>query len=318
MNNYNNPFIYSDDNKRYHSWNYYLKHKYNHKVFKVALNTNFGCPNRDGTCGVGGCIFCSSLGSGDCAGNIKDDLNTQFNEGKAIMLNKWPKGIAMAYFQAFSNTYAPLSTLHECFDQFIDREDCIGLCIATRADCLDDKKIAYLDSLTTKKEVWIELGLQSIYDTTAELTNRGHNYEQFKDMVYKLSKTNLKICVHLMNSLPNETAEMMINSAYTVGQLPIHAIKIHMLHILKNTKISDMYLNNEFKLQTIEEYIDTIVKQLEVIPNNIIIQRLTGDGIKDLLIAPLWTIKKTIVLNNIDKLLLKRNSYQGISLPYKK
>lgn len=314
MNRFNNPFPYSDDNKRYHTWNYYLKHRFNDKVFKVALNAGFTCPNRDGTCGVGGCTFCSALGSGDCAGDMQEECMIQFEKGIKIMQRKWPNGKAMAYFQAYTNTYAPLATLKNLFDPFAEREDVTAIAIATRADCLSDETIAYLQSLTAKKEIWIELGLQSIHNDTAKRINRGHTFECFKETVDKLAKTDLKICVHLMNSLPYETKEMMIESARVVGQMPIHAIKIHMLHLLKNTKMGNEYLKEPFHLLTKEEYIDIVVSQLKVLPKHIIIQRLTGDGVLEDLIAPEWTIKKVIVLNDIDKEMVRQNVWQGYDL----
>lgn len=309
-----NPFLYSDDNKRYHTWNYYLKHHFNAKVFKVALNADFSCPNRDGKCGIGGCTFCSSLGSGDTAGDIHDDLMTQFEKGIKLMRRKWPMGEAMAYFQAYTNTYAPLPILKQTFDPFIKREDVKAIAIATRADCLDDEIIEYLQTLTNEKEIWIELGLQSIHNQTAAAINRGHTYETFLDTIQRLSKTDLKICVHLMNSLPNETSEMMIESARAIGQLPIHAVKIHMLHLLKNTRLGNEYLHSPFPMLSREEYIDTVVKQLMVLPKEIIIQRLTGDGVIEDLIAPLWTIRKVTILNDIDKEMVRRNAWQGCAL----
>lgn len=314
MNRFNNPFPYSDDNKRYHTWNYYLKHRFNDKVFKVALNAGFTCPNRDGKCGVGGCTFCSALGSGDCAGDMHEDCMIQFEKGIKIMQRKWPNGKAMAYFQAYTNTYAPLASLKKLFDPFADREDVTAIAIATRADCLSDETIAYLQSLTAKKEIWIELGLQSIHNETALRINRGHTFECFKEAIDKLAETDLKICVHLMNSLPYETKEMMIESARVVGQMPIHAIKIHMLHLLKNTKMGNDYLKEPFHLLTKEEYIDIVVSQLKVLPENIVIQRLTGDGVLEDLIAPEWTIKKVIVLNDIDKEMVRQNVWQGYDL----
>lgn len=309
-----NPFIYSDDNKRYHTWNYYLKHHFNTKVFKVALNAAFSCPNRDGKCGVGGCTFCSSLGSGDTAGDIHDDLMLQFDKGVKIMQRKWPHGEAMAYFQAYTNTYAPLKTLQQTFDPFVKREDVRAIAIATRADCLEDEVIDYLQTLTKEKEIWIELGLQTIHNQTAAAINRGHTYELFLETIQRLAKTDLKICVHLMNSLPNETREMMIESARAIGQLPIHAVKIHMLHLLKNTQMGNEYLNSPFRLLSRDEYIDTVVKQLMVLPKEIIIQRLTGDGIIEDLIAPMWTIRKVTILNDIDKEMVRRNVWQGCAI----
>lgn len=306
-----NPFPYSNDNKRYYTWNYYLKQNFHSKVFKVALNANFSCPNRDGTCGVGGCTFCTSLGSGDCAGDIKDDMMTQFEKGYKMMQNKWPNGKAIAYFQAYTNTYAPLSVLKEHFEPFVERDDVCALAIATRADCLEDEKIAYLQQLAEKKEIWIELGLQSVYNETADRVNRGHTYEVFEDCVKRLSHTNIKICVHLINNLPYETSEMMVHSAEVIGKLPIHAVKIHMLHLMENTKMALEYAEHPFPIMDRNTYVDTVIRQLEVLPQHIIIQRLTGDGVQDQLIAPDWTRKKVIVLNEIDKEMAKRDTYQG-------
>lgn len=307
----NNTFTYSNTNKRYYTFSYYLKTNFQNKVFKVPLNANFSCPNRDGTKAVGGCTFCSALGSGDYAGSIQDSMQEQFDKGKEKMLVKWPTGKAMAYFQAYTNTYASLDTLKAHFDPFIENNEVIALSIATRADCLSDETITYLDSLTATKEVWLELGLQSIYDETSTRINRGHTFEEFNEAIERLSKTNLKICVHLMNSLPNETREQMIESARVVGQMNIHAIKIHMLHVIQNTKMALQYYINPFPLLSLDEYVEVIVRQLEVIREDIVIQRLTGDAVKEDLIAPLWTLNKTQVLNDIDKYMQLHDTYQG-------
>lgn len=306
-----NPFPYSEDNKRYYTWNHYLKQTYHTKVFKAALNADFSCPNRDGTCGYGGCSFCGALGSGEYAGDIHHSLMTQFEEQKERMLKKWPNGKAMAYFQAYTNTYASLPRLQETFEPFVQRDDVIAISIATRADCLEDEKIAYLDSLCDQKDIWIEVGLQSIHDTTAAHVNRGHDYQTFVDCIQRLSKTRLHICVHLINSLPYETKEMMLESAKAIAKLPIHAVKIHMLHVMEDTQLATEYQTNPFHVLSKEEYIDIVVSQLELLPKTMIIQRLTGDGVKEKLITPSWTIKKTIVLNDIDKEMVKRDTWQG-------
>ena len=306
-----NPFIYSNDNKRYHTWNYYLRNKYHCKVFKVPLNANFSCPNRDGTCGVGGCSFCTSLGSGDQVQERFEPLDKQYIANLKVMKNKWPQGKGFAYFQAYTNTYCSLAVLKETIEPIFYQEDVLGLCIATRADCLEDDKIEYLNQLSYKKEIWIELGLQSIYDDTAQAINRGHTYATFVDCVQRLKHTNLHICVHLMNSLPNETKDMMIESAKVVGKLPIHALKIHMLYLMKNTQLAKQYLKHPFPLLTLEEYVDVVIKQLEYLPKEMIIQRLTGDGLKDEQIASFWMLNKTRVLNEIDKEMVRRNTYQG-------
>ncbi|MGL5977565.1 MAG: TIGR01212 family radical SAM protein [Erysipelotrichaceae bacterium] len=304
-------YPYSNDNKRYYTFNYYLKSNFNEKVFKVPLNANFSCPNRDGTAGVGGCTFCSALGSGDYAGNIQDDMLTQFAQSEAMMRKKWPNGKAMAYFQAYSNTYADLETLKQHFEPFVQREDVVSIAIATRADCLNDEVIEYLASLCEKKEIWLELGLQSIHDTTSKAINRGHSFATFMDAINRLQATPLKICVHLMNSLPTDTNEMMMETARVVGQLPIHAIKIHMLHVIKNTAMALQYQLRPFSLLSLEEYVALVVAQLEVLRPDIVIQRLTGDAVKEDLIAPLWTLNKTVVLNEIDKYMAAHDTWQG-------
>lgn len=306
-----NPFLCSDDNKRYHTWNYYLRHHYHQKVFKVALNANFTCPNRDGTCGYGGCTFCGSLGSGDFAGDIHQDLAKQFETGVQHMRKKWPTGIPMAYFQAFTNTYAPFPIIQETYDPFFKRSDIVALSIATRADCLSDDVIAYLDSKTSEKDVWIEVGLQSIHDETAKRIHRGHSYAQFIDCIQRLQHTNLKVCVHMINGLPYETKDDMITSIQAIAKLPIHALKIHMLHIMEDTQLALEYQRDPFPILSKEDYIDIVIKQLELLPPHIIIQRMTGDGNAEKLVAPQWTLHKRSILNDIDKEMVIRDTWQG-------
>lgn len=306
-----NPFPYTDDNKRYHTWNYYLKHQFHQKIFKVALNAGFTCPNRDGTCGYGGCTFCSSLGSGDCAGDIHDDLQKQYAQGISMMQRKWPSGKPMAYFQAYTNTYASLSVLKTTFEPFFQKQDMPAISIATRADCLDDDIIQYLQTKTQEKEVWIELGLQSMHNQTALKINRGHTLAVFLDCIHRLKDTNLKICVHIMNSLPGESTDDMLKTAKLCASLPIHAVKIHMLHIIKDTKMAEQYQALSFPLLSKEAYIQLVIAQLEILPPEMIIQRLTGDGVQDQLIAPLWTIHKRQIINDIDKAMANQNTWQG-------
>lgn len=307
----NNPFFYSDDNKRYHTWNYACRHRYQSKVYKVALNASFTCPNRDGTCGTGGCVFCSEMGSGEFAGDKNLDLMKQLDEGILQLHQKWPDAKAMAYFQSFSNTYAPLATLQAMYDPIFQRDDICAVCIATRADCLEDDKIAYFQSLTKNKDIWIELGLQSIHDETTKRLNRGHTYATFADCVQRLRNTNLKICVHIINSLPMENDEMMMDTIKAIASLPIHAVKIHMLHVMKHTTLATQYEQHPFPLMERDAYIDLVIRQLEVLPPHIIVQRLTGDAPKDSLIAPIWTRNKTILLNKIDQEMVRRNTWQG-------
>ncbi len=310
MNRYNNPFPFSDDNKRYHTWNYYLKHKFGNKTAKVPLDAGFSCPNRDGTKGFGGCTYCSAKGSGDSI-VARGNLMEQYEQGLSVMQRKWPDCQGIAYFQAFTNTYGPMEKLKQCFSPFIQREDVCAIAIATRADCLEDEKIAYLCELAKEKEVWVELGLQTIHDQTAALINRGHDFSEFRSCVERLASTPLHVCVHLINSLPMETKSQMIESTRIVGSLPIEAVKIHMLHLVKGTQLAKQYEENPFPLLTMEEYVDVVIAQLELLPPEIIIQRLTGDGILSDLLAPFWTTHKVQVLNEIDKAMARRNTWQG-------
>lgn len=306
-----NKFKYSDDNKRYHTFNYYLKNHYRNKVFKVSLNAGFSCPNRTGAKGYGGCTFCSQVGSGDFAGNAKDNLVTQFNDIKTKMHQKWQDADHIAYFQAYSNTYAPLEQLKKIYDPFLAIPSVKALAIATRPDCLDEEIVAYLDSLTAKKDIWLELGLQTTDDRIAESFNRGYDFQTFIDALNLLKDTNIKVCVHIINGLPNETKEMMLQNVKRISHFKIDAIKIHMLHLLQNSPMGQDYLKNPFNLLSLEDYVKLVVEQLRYLPDDMIIQRLTGDAKKEDLIAPEWTLNKTNVLNSIDKYMVANNFYQG-------
>lgn len=306
----NNPFLYSDDHKRYHTWNYYLRHTYHAKVFKVALDAGFTCPNRDGTLGYGGCTYCTAAGGGEFAGDRREDVVSQFLRGKQKMRQKW-QGLAMPYFQAFTNTYAPVERIKAMLEPFMRMADVPAICIATRADCLENEKIAYLAQCARQKDIWIELGLQSVHDESARLIHRCHTYAQFEDCVTRLSSTGIHICVHLINALPNESTQMMLTSAKILSRLPIHALKIHMLHIMKHTAMAAQYETSCFPLLRMEEYVDIVIRQLELLPPKFIIQRLSGDGARKDLIAPQWSMDKKTVLNTIDKEMKRRNTWQG-------
>ena len=312
-----NPFEFSDDNKRYQTYNYYLRKKFGQKVFKVPLNVDLGCPNRDGTKGTGGCIFCSAKLSGDFAGNPCDDIKTQFNDIKDKMHNKWQDGLYIPYFQAGSNTYAPVEMLRDMYFTALSFENVVGLSVATRGDCITEEIADLLGEISKKTYLTVELGLQSIYDKTAKLCNRCHTFDEFLGGFDMLKKRNINVCVHIINGLPFETKEMMINTAKTVGELGIHSIKIHLLHILKGTMLAQMYENDEFKAMTLEDYVDTVCEQLKVLPEEVIIQRVTGDGAKDDLIAPLWSLKKFCVMNEIDKKMARENLWQGMCIDKK-
>ena len=300
-------FKYTLDNKRYHTLNYFYKTKFNSKVFKVSLNGNFSCPNfKNGN----GCIFCSH-GSGDFAGNKEDDLVTQFNEIKTMMEKKWPHAKYIGYFQANTNTFAPVDILKEKYETILKLPNVIGLSIATRCDAISDECLDYLEDLSKRTFLTIELGLQSMHDKTLKLINRGHDLKSFDECVKKLKQRNINVVVHIINGLPFETKDMMLATVKYLNSLKIDGIKIHMLHVLKNTELEKLYNETHFHILTKEEYIDIVCDELELLDEKIVIHRITGDPTKEDLIEPTWLLKKFCVLNDIDKEMVRRNSYQG-------
>ena len=301
-------FKYSLDNKRYHTLNYHYKKLYGKKTFKVSLNGNFSCPNKKNG---HGCIFCSRLGSGDFAGNKDLDLVSQFNEIKTIMEKKWPNSYYIGYFQANTNTYAPLAELKEKYETILNLPNVVGLNIATRSDAISQECFEYLSELNKRTNLVIELGLQSIHEKTLKFINRGHDLKNFESCVKELQKRNIKIVVHIINGLPYETKEDMISTVKYLNNLHIDGIKIHMLHIIKDTDLADYYLTNHFPVLTKEQYIDIVIEQLEHLDPQIVIHRITGDPKKEDLIEPSWLLKKFCVLNDIDKEMKKRDTYQG-------
>lgn len=306
-----NQFQYTDNNKRYHTLDYFYKNKFGKKVCKISLNAGFTCPNKDGTKGYGGCIYCSKLGSGDFAGNKEKDLITQFNEVKEIMKKKWPDALYIGYFQANTNTYAKTEVLKQKYEPILELENVIGLNIATRPDAITEDCLDYLEELSTRTYLTVELGLQTIHEKTTKLINRGHDLECFTNMVKELRKRNINVVVHIINGLPYETKEMMLETVEYLNKLDIQGIKIHMLHIIKDTRLANLYNQEKFHILTKEEYIDIVIEQLERLRPEIIINRITGDPVKEDLIEPTWLLKKFCVLNDIDKEMVKRNSYQG-------
>jgi uncharacterized protein len=304
-------FIYSSDNKRYHTFSYASKKRYQQKVFKVGLNAGFTCPNRDGQCAWGGCDFCNAIGSGDFQGHTTQSLINQYQNGLSIQRRKWPQAQGIAYFQAFSNTYAPLSQLKQLYDPFIAREDVIALAIATRVDCLNEDIIQYLEQLSLQKDVYLELGLQSIHDSTALAMNRSHTYEDFITMMNRLRQSSLKVVVHILNGYPNETTEMMIETAQQVGALKPYGIKIHMLNVLSDSPLGQRYLKEPFSMLSFDDYVDLVILQLRHIPKDVVIFRLSADAKEATLLAPEWVRQKVALLNEIDKRMAKRNVMQG-------
>ena len=300
-----------DDNKRYHTWNYYLRNNFGQKIFKVSINAGFTCPNIDGKVAYGGCTYCSKEGSGDFAGNPKDNLIKQFKDIKEMMHKKWPNAKYIGYFQAYTNTYAPLEVLKEKYETILEQEDVVGLSISTRPDCLEDDVVEYLGELNKRTNLWVELGLQTIHDSTSKIINRGHDYQTFLDGLAKLKAKNIKVVVHIINGLPGEDYNMMMETAKAVADLKVDGIKIHLLHVIKNTPMEKMLQKGMMKLMTQDEYVNLVCDQLEILPPEMIIHRLTGDGKKEDLVGPLWSLKKWEVLNQIDDTLKLRDSYQG-------
>ena len=309
-----NNFKYSSTNKRYHTLDYYYKNRFNEKIFKVSLNTNFSCPNIDGTVGYGGCIYCSKTGSGEFAGNKEEAIEKQFIEVKETMLKKWPKAKYIGYFQARTNTYAPVETLRKLHNKVLAQKDVIGINISTRPDSITDECLDYLEELNKKTYLTIELGLQTTNPKTTKLINRCHSLECFEEMVIKLRKRNIDVIVHIINGLPYESKEDMLNTVKYLNNLDIQGIKIHMLSILKDTPLEYLYKKDNFHILTKEEYVDIVIDQLELLRPEIVIHRITGDPKIDDLVEPTWLTKKFCVLNDIDKEMVRRNSYQGKKL----
>jgi radical SAM protein (TIGR01212 family) len=299
--------------KPYHTLNDFYQEKFQSKVFKVALNGDFSCPNRDGALSDLGCIFCSEKGSGDFAGERSDSLENQFQMIKDMMQKKWPDGKMIAFFQANTNTYGPIEKLKLLFEKAIQLDPkIVGLSIATRPDCLSNATVEYLADLSQRTFLTVELGLQTIHESTAIWMNRGYKLDVFEDAISRLSRHNIRIVVHIINGLKNETKAMMLKTIHYLNHLPIYGIKIHMLNILKNTPLEREYISNPFSLMSLEEYVDTVASQIAEMNPTFILERLTGDAPKNLLIEPKWTLKKFVVTNEIDKLLRNNHWHQGI------
>lgn len=308
-NNQLTPLLWGE--KRYHTWNSHLRQVHGQKIFKVALDGGFTCPNRDGESTTGGCTFCSARGSGDFAGNRRDDLVKQFQDVKSKMHEKWPDAKYIGYFQAFSNTYAPVEELREMYETVLEQEGVVGLSIATRPDCLPDDVVEYLAELNQRTYLWVELGLQTMHEETADLINRAHDFQCFLDGVEKLRKHGIRTCVHIIHGLPGETREMMLQTVEACARMDIQGIKIHLLHLLRNTPMMKQYEQGLIQFMSKDEYIQLVVDSLELLPPDVTIHRITGDGPPDLLIGPMWSMKKWEVLNEIDAELTRRNSWQG-------
>ncbi len=311
-----NPFPFSDSNKRYHTFDYYLRKKYGEKCAVIPLDAGFSCPNIDGTRGVGGCIYCSGRGSGDFAGNPLEPLALQYARQRAAIASKWPCRRFLPYLQAHSNTHAPIERLKEVYAELSALPDAAALHIATRADCIDLKRAQLLASLAEEHDLTVELGLQSIFDETARRINRCHTYEEFLRGVEMLRGTSarIRICVHLINGLPGEGRDEMLASAKALGVLGIEEIKIHLLHVLRGTPLATLYLRGGYVPMTEQDYVETVALQLGLLPPETVIGRLTGDAPRDSLLAPLWSLKKMPILNAVDRYLFETDGMQGKAL----
>lgn len=296
--------------KRYYSLNYFLRQRFGEKVFKISLDAGFTCPNRDGRVSKGGCIFCSARGSGDFAGT-KDNLVEQFYEIKKIMNKKWKEGKYIAYFQAYTNTYAPVDVLREKYYSILNLEDVVGIAIATRPDCLPDDVLDLLQEISREKYLWVELGLQTIHEKTAQLINRGYTLDVYKEAINKLKERNIDVVTHAILGLTGESREDMIETVKFIAGTETQGIKLHLLHVMKGTAMATLLEKGEMELFDMDEYIDTIVDSVEILPENMVVHRLTGDSPRDLLIGPMWSLKKWEVLNAIDKRFIERDTWQG-------
>ena len=311
-----NPFPFSDSNKRYHTFDYYLRKRYGEKCAVIPLDAGFSCPNIDGTRGVGGCIYCSGRGSGDFAGSPTEPLALQYARQRAAIASKWNCRRFLPYLQAHTNTHAPIERLQRVFAELSALPDAAALHIATRADAIDRERAEFLARLAEESDLTVELGLQSIHDETARRINRCHTYAEFLEAVELLraASERIRICVHLINGLPGEGREEMLASARAVGALGVDEVKFHLLYVLRKTPLAELYLHGGYTPMTEAEYVETVALQLELLPPETVIGRLTGDAPRAELLAPLWSLRKMPIQNAIDRHLFESGSMQGKAL----
>lgn len=297
--------------KRYYSLDYYIRQTFGEKLYKLSLDGGMSCPNRDGTLGTGGCIFCSAGGSGDFAGDRNVSIKEQLASGKALVQKKHTGASYIAYFQAYTNTYAPVSYLERIYMEAINEPEVKVLSIATRPDCLSKETLSLLERLNQIKPVWVELGLQTVHKSSADFIRRGYELDVFEKAVYDLKKRGISVIVHTILYLPNETKDMMLETISYLNGLPIDGIKLQLLHILKGTDLADYYEKHPFHLPVLEEYLELLGCMISHLRPDIVVHRITGDGPKSLLIAPLWTGNKRLVLNRIQKHFKDSDIWQG-------
>ncbi len=299
------------DEKRYHSLNYFLRNKFGEKVFKISLDGGFSCPNRDGKISNGGCLFCSERGSGDYAGDRELSISKQFHDIKDMMSQKWKSGKYIAYFQAYTNTYAPIDELKRKYEEALNQEGVVAIAIATRPDCLDEDVLELLENINNKIYLWIELGLQTSNDDTAKRINRGYKLDVFENAMRKLKERNIDVVVHDILGLPGETKEDMLETINYIAHSGAKGIKLHLLHLMKQTPMVKLYEAGDLKFLSQDDYIDLVTHGITLLPKDMVVHRLTGDAPRDLLIGPMWSLKKWEVLNSIDRTLEDNNLWQG-------
>lgn len=304
-------FCYTLDNKRYHTLNYHLVNTFGEKVYKAVIDAGFTCPNIDGKCGFGGCSYCSD-GSGEFTNDSILSVTEQLQAEYERIAKKHPSPKLIAYFQAHTNTYAPIEILRAKYNEALEFSNVVGLSVATRADCIDEEIADLLKEYTQKTYLTVELGLQTANDKTAEKFNRGYDFSMFLKAYKLLKNRNIRVCVHIINGLYGETKADMLNTAKTVGKLKPDAVKIHLLHIVRGTEYENLYNQDKLVPMTKDAYVDVVCQQLEVLPAETVIERITGDGGRETLIAPRWSLDKISVLGAIDKEMAARNTYQGI------
>jgi uncharacterized protein len=298
--------------KRYHSLNYFLREKFGEKVFKISLDAGFSCPNRDGTISKGGCIFCSERGSGDFAGNRSFSIEKQFKDIKEIMNKKWKGEKYIAYFQAYTNTYAPIDLLRQKYEEAINQEGVVALAIATRPDCLSEEVLELLEELSHKVYIWVELGLQTINEGSARFINRGYNLDTFERSLLRLNERKIDVVTHTIFGLPGESKEDMLATVKFIANRPIKGIKFHLLHLMKNTPLVKLYEEGKLRFLEEEEYIEILCESIIMLPKSTVVHRLTGDAPRNILIGPAWSLKKWEILNAIDRKLIEKDLYQGL------
>ncbi len=299
------------EGKKYYTLNHFLRNKFGEKVFKISLDAGFSCPNRDGTISKGGCLYCSERGSGDFAGDRNFSISSQFQDIKAMMKNKWKSGKYIAYFQAYTNTYGEIEELRRKYEEAIKQEGVVALAIATRPDCLSQEVIELVSEYNSKLYTWIELGLQTSNEKTAKIINRGYTLDIFEDALGRLRRKNIDVVVHTIFGLPGESREDMLNTIKYLANKDIQGIKIHLLHLLKGTPLVKLYEQGKLRFLEKDEYIDLVCEAITLLPESIVIHRLTGDAPRNLIIGPMWSLKKWEVLNDIDKKLNDEELYQG-------